>query len=165
MSLESKIEELTEAVTTLTGALATLTTQNLQATTKVTAGEIVKDEKVIEFSEPSETPAEKKKREAKEKRDAKRQAAIDKETTEAKAKAEEVKEAEEVEEVEEVKEVTVLMLRKVASYIIAQGKKPLWHTALKATGAKKLSEVEDRAALLTVIEKIAGKTHDECPDA
>lgn len=163
MSLESKIEELTEAVTTLTGALATLTTQNLQATTKVTAGEIVKDEKVIEFSEPSETPAEKKKREAKEKRDAKRQAAIDKETAEAEEPEPEVEP--EVKEAEEVKEVTVLMLRKVASYIIAQGKKPLWHKALKATGAKKLSEVEDRAALLTVIEKIAGKTHDECPDA
>ena len=164
MSLENKITELTEAVTTLTGALATLISQQA-ATQVVTPTQKVSDEKVFEDQEPEETPAQIKKREAKDKRDAKRQAALDKETTEAQEADDKIEPEQATTEESEVIEVTVLMLRKVASYIISQNKKPLWHKALADTGAKKLSDVEDRAALLAVIEGIAGMTHDECPDA
>jgi hypothetical protein len=162
MSLEAKIEKLTEAVITLTAALGNQTAP-VAATTKVTADEIVKDDVVTKFEEPKETAAEKKKREAKEKRDAARQAKIDAETAEVKKEEEAEVEAEVEAEAEVV--VDLPTVRKVASHLIKSGKKPLWQEELAKTGASKLSEVEDLGALLTALEGIAGMTADEIPDA
>lgn len=167
MSLEAKIEKLTEAVITLTAALGNQAAP-VAATTKVTADEIVKDDVVTKFEEPKETAAQKKKREAKEKRDADRKAKIDAETAATKAAEEAAEaEAEESEAKAEAPEVVVDLptVRKVASHLIKGGKKPLWQKALAETGASKLSEVEDLGALLTVLEGIAGMTADEIPDA
>ena len=174
MSLETKIEKLTNAVTQLTDAVVTMTTQMVHLSSPESVAEragealeTIKEQAAEVTTEVvEETAAEKKK-----KRDAKRQAEIEAETkaaNEAKAEAEEEQHAEETGAAEEPaaeREVTVVMLRKVASYLIKNGKKPQWHEALKATGASKLSEVEDRAALLVTIEGIAGMSHDEIPDA